>query len=345
MAGQRQEWSREQLDVLKRTVAKGTSDDEFALFCEVCKATGLNPFAKQIYAIMRNQFDAELKRKVPRMTIQTAIDGFRLIAEMTALYAGQGPLEWCGSDGVWKDVWLSSAAPVAARATVYRKDWVQPMQRVALMSAYMQTKYEGGPTEMWSGGKGVGQLAKCAEALALRAAFPQNLSGLYTTEEMAQADNDSPIAAAAAQTRQLSDGAHRVVVDMRPAPARETVPARQQQTSSGSTKAASTSFEQDDEGPRFSPGFKDGKGALLSSADAELLTAYLLYLDGIPEPRIESRREALQATKDDAQRELARIIDGEAAAAEAALGARTEFDPETGEVAMSDADKIAGSVG
>jgi len=182
-------FSRTQIDTIKSVLCRGITDAELNLFSEVCKKTGLDPFAKQIYPIKRSQWDAEARQKVDKLTIQTGIDGYRLIAERTGKYQGQAPFQWCGEDGVWVDVWTRSEPPVAARATVFREGFVQPLVRVARWGAYVQTKNDGKPVHMWAT-SGPEQLAKCAEALALRTAFPQELSGLYTAEEMGQADNE-----------------------------------------------------------------------------------------------------------------------------------------------------------
>lgn len=201
--------SREQLDLLKRTIARDTSDDEFALFMNTSQRLGLDPFAKQIYAVMRN--DKREGRKV--MSIQVSIDGFRSIADKTGESDGQDGPWWCGHDGVWRDVWLSEDPPAGAKVTVFRKGQTRGYTGIATYDSYMQEGPDGHPNNMWRRLPDT-MVAKCAESLALRKAFPAQLAGVYTPEEMGQADNPDPPPPGAGRTGAEAKTASQVEVEL-----------------------------------------------------------------------------------------------------------------------------------
>lgn len=186
------EFTPQQIALVKRTICKPkrrpATADELALFIGQAKRTGLDPFAKQIYAVFRwsSQDNAEV------MSIQTGIDGFRVIAERTGSYLGQEGPFWCGPDGVWREIWTDTTAPVAAKVLVKKviAGNIATTPAVAHTSEYMPTK-NGKPMGLWKQGPAF-MIAKCAEALALRKAFPNDLGGLYVKEEMDRADADAP---------------------------------------------------------------------------------------------------------------------------------------------------------
>ena len=168
----------EKLDLLKRTICKNATNDELELFVHACKRTGLDPFMKQIHAVKR--YDPQSGREV--MAIQTGIDGYRLIAERTDRYMP-------GKEPAYE--YNQKNELVKATAFIQKLDKLGRWHEVAasaLYDEYVGTKKGGEPNSMWRSKPHI-MLAKCAEALALRRAFPAELSGVYTSEEMAQADN------------------------------------------------------------------------------------------------------------------------------------------------------------
>lgn len=177
-----QRGTRDEARLIREQLAPKASDAEIRVFLALCQRLDLDPFARQIYLVGR--WDSRAGREI--FAPQVSIDGFRLVAQRTGEYAGQAGPEWCSADGVWRDVWLSDIPPAAARVGVYRKGWAAPLYRVALWSEFQQTKKDGKPSGLWAKMPSV-MLAKCAEMQALRAAFPNELSGVYGVEELAQA--------------------------------------------------------------------------------------------------------------------------------------------------------------
>ena len=168
-------------------------------FLQHCSRTGLDPIARQIYAIERGG----------KWTITVSIDGFRLVAQRSGQYAGQTPIEWTGDGVTWVDVWLDDKPPAAARVGVRRRGWEEPLFAVARWKSYavFVPNWENGQrngeklSPMWERMPDL-MLGKVAEALALRRAFPMELSGLYTEEEIdfevsAEGERRSPQSSAA----------------------------------------------------------------------------------------------------------------------------------------------------
>lgn len=167
------EAERDRLELIKRTVAKGATDDELRLFLYQAKRTGLDPLSGQIHFIKR--WDAQAGREVGR--VQTGIDGLRLIAKRTERYRPDTDAPRFTFD--------QTGTLISARVRVFIDvggDWF-PVETEAFLAEYIQTRKDGKVVHNWAKMPRL-MLAKCAEALALRKTFPAELSGIYAIEEL-----------------------------------------------------------------------------------------------------------------------------------------------------------------
>lgn len=148
--------SLDMLSALRNTVAPGLTEPEFMLFAEMCRATGLNPATKEIWAIKANG----------RLQLMTGINGFLRIANSHLQFDGmEVSFDWDGKQ------------LVSCTVKVHRKDRKFPSVATAYWSEYSKK------TPVWAQMPTV-MLSKCAKSLAIREAFIQELGGLYTAEEM-----------------------------------------------------------------------------------------------------------------------------------------------------------------
>ncbi|HEY3477507.1 MAG TPA: recombinase RecT [Streptomyces sp.] len=151
-----------------------------ALLFREMQRTGLDPFAKHLY--LREDWNQKAGRNV--YAVASTIDGFRIAAARQPTYEGQTAPQWCDKNGNWTDAWWVDAPPVAARIGVYVRGYREPMWGIARFSEY---KPGGNAGFIWSK-MAAHMIAKVAEALAIRKAYPDQLSGVYTDDEMQQAD-------------------------------------------------------------------------------------------------------------------------------------------------------------
>lgn len=180
-----------QVSVLRQLGVTSASVDDLRIFFHRCQSTGLDPFSGQIYMIGRRSREGQ--NWVVKQTIQTGIDGYRLIAHRAAEARGMSlscdDTLWADGDGHWHDLWIWDAPPTAAKVVVRVGE--ARFSGVATTTEYMPMRMDRSgrevPMGLWAKMPAT-MVAKCAEALALRKAFPLDLSGIYTTEEMMQAD-------------------------------------------------------------------------------------------------------------------------------------------------------------
>lgn len=181
-------------NIYMNTFLKGLTEDEAIVAYRLAKRKNLDIEARQIFFVPYT--DKQGRRTVVN---QTSIDGFRLIASKTGKYGGSvtPKLTIKTRSGEKMVIPHEEYDPsetdhiISGTISVINIDFPQPQTATALYDSYCK-KYNGNPSGLWATMPDV-MILKCAEALALRKAFPQDLSGIYTSDEMDQAKNDNSL--------------------------------------------------------------------------------------------------------------------------------------------------------
>jgi phage recombination protein Bet len=178
-------WTERQAASLRALGIKDASVGDMTVFMHYCLRTGLDPFARQVYMIKRRTWDSDLREYVDRQTIQTGIDGFRVIrdraARRDAVSVEFEDTIWYDADGHGTTEWLTSDLPVACRVVLLKDGYRFPA--FLRTASYVATNAKDEPVAQWKS-QGEHMIEKCCEAFASRRAFPQDLGGLYIEEEM-----------------------------------------------------------------------------------------------------------------------------------------------------------------
>lgn len=218
-----------QLDLVKRTVAADCNHDEFSLFVEVCKRVGLDPFRKQIYAMVYSK-DKPDKRK---LSIITGIDGFRAVAARNQDYRpddAEPVITYSDDlkDPVTNPLGIEKAVVRAFKLApngewhpvvgVAYWDEFAPVEEIWEYSQEAGKRQPSGKFKLGGNWIRMGRImiVKCAEAQALRKGWPEDLSGVYAPEELARADAEATAAEQVEEyqkeQRQRLIGAHNAIM-------------------------------------------------------------------------------------------------------------------------------------
>lgn len=177
-------FSPKERSIILQTCCNGASQREADQLIAIAEARGMSPIRGECYFVKR--YDSNRGEMI--WAVQASIDSFRIKAEETGLYEGQDEPEY-----EYEETDKTRRQPILARVRIWRRGWPRPIVGVARFSEYVQKKKDGSYTKFWKD-MPHNQLAKCAEALGMRKAFPRSFAGIYTTDEMAQAESERPSA-------------------------------------------------------------------------------------------------------------------------------------------------------
>lgn len=186
---QMDEKQRALMQTVRETVFPGATDPELALFFNRCAVVGCNPLDQLIFPMKFQDKNSESGFKV---VFITSINLLRSKSEESGVYNGMDEpefsdekIELAFTEKVWKDnfsedVERTIQVPEWCKVKVYRKDVDRPFIGKCYWTEYYPGQVKGAQWRM----RPHVMLAKVAEALARRLAFPDKLNKLYTDEEL-----------------------------------------------------------------------------------------------------------------------------------------------------------------
>lgn len=197
---------------------KAVTDQEIAMFMNLCKFSGLNPWLKEAYCIKYGNEPATMvvgkEAFQKRAENHPAFDGFDagiiVIDESGNITYRQGTMK------------LPTETLLGGYAEVWRKDRTHSTRIEVSFDEYAGRKKDGTLNSQWSK-KPATMIRKVALVQALRETFPNNLGGMYTAEEQSVEEaplQDIPAEVIDADTGEIVDAE---VVNVESEPADNTV--------------------------------------------------------------------------------------------------------------------------
>lgn len=188
------EWSEEQKNLIKRTVAENATDAELAMFLHVAKKAGLDPLQKQVWFVKRKQNvgTRENPKWEERVTIQAGVDGLQARALRMPDCEGIMSAAVYEKDDFSFDMKAGAVVrhegnPFAGRGSIIGA-WaiVKRAGKLPFVALIRFSEYVDDRSFLWKNKPAV-MIEKVARSTALRRAYPEDFAGIYDPAEMGSA--------------------------------------------------------------------------------------------------------------------------------------------------------------
>lgn len=171
-------------DTIRKFLVHGkpefVTNQEMIFFMGICKARGLNPFAKDCYLMKYTSNDPA--------AIITSIDYFRARAKAQADCKGwKAGIIVQDKDGNVKrssGLLLENEKLIGGWFSAKPGGWEEPFELEVNLKPYIKTRQDGQPTRFWQTDNQPTMIRKVAESQGLREVWPSEFAKLYVEEEV-----------------------------------------------------------------------------------------------------------------------------------------------------------------